>query len=144
MKLLNTKLHNFRGILEEEVQFHRFMNLLSHLGIAHSVIHDDDDNRDEHADLNQLIQSLRHATLTHSIYPIAKDVESFLGIPPAGSDHRKPQHVLFLYSEGKIDGGKLSAFCSIVEGCLPQPASPPAQSAAPVAAAPASASQGTP
>ena len=97
---------------------HRFMNLLGHLGIAHSVIHDDDDNKDEHADLNQLIQSSKHVTLTHSIHSIAKDVETFLNIPPAGSDHRKPQHVLFLYSKGKIDDVKLAAFCTVVEGCL--------------------------
>jgi hypothetical protein len=101
---------------------HRFMNLLSHLGIAHSVIYDDDNNAGKHADLNQLIQSSKHATLTHSIHPIAKDVETFLNIPPAGSDHRKPQHVLFLYSEGKIDNSKLAAFCAIVEGCLPKSA----------------------
>jgi putative ATP-dependent endonuclease of the OLD family len=105
---------------------HRFMNLLGHLGIAHSVIHDDDNNKDEHADLNLLIQSSKNAKLTLSIHAIAQDVESFLNIPPAGSDHRKPQHVLFLYSEGKIDPGKLAAFCSVVEGCLPNPAQPAA------------------
>jgi hypothetical protein len=105
---------------------HRFMNLLGHLGVAHSVIHDDDNNKDEHVDLNQLIQSSKHAKLTLSIHVIAQDVESFLNIPSAGSDHRKPQHVLFLYSEGKIDSGKLAAFCALVEGCLPQPAAPAA------------------
>jgi hypothetical protein len=90
------------------------------------VIHDDDNNKDEHVDLNQLIQSSKHAKLTLSIHVIAQDVESFLNIPSAGSDHRKPQHVLFLYSEGKIDSGKLAAFCALVEGCLPQPAAPAA------------------
>lgn len=109
---------------------HRFMNLLGHLGVGHSVIHDDDNNKDEHADLNQLIQSSKHAKLTLSIHAIAQDVESFLNIPSAGSDHRKPQHVLFLYSEGKIDAGKLAAFCAVVEGCLPKPAQPPAPAAA--------------
>ena len=109
---------------------HRFMNLLGHLGIAHSVIHDDDDNKDEHADLNKLIQNSKHEKLTVSIYPVAQDVESFLNIRLAGSAHRKPQHVLFLYSEGKIDAGKLKEFCSVVEGCLPQPAQPPAAPAA--------------
>lgn len=104
---------------------HRFMNLLGHLGVAHSVIHDDDNNKDEHADLNQLIQSSKHAKLTHSIHAIATDIETFLNIPPT-DPHRKPQHVLFLYSEGKIDAGKLAAFCSVVEGCLPKPAQPPA------------------
>jgi putative ATP-dependent endonuclease of the OLD family len=113
---------------------HRFMNLLCHLGVAHSVIHDDDNNKDEHADLNQLIQSSKHATLTHSIHAIVQDVESFLSIPSPSSDHRKPQHVLFLYSEGKIDAGKLAAFCSVVEGCLPKLAQPPTR--APAAAAP--------
>jgi hypothetical protein len=100
---------------------HRFMNLLAHLGISHSVIHDDDNNKDEHADLNQLIQSSKHAKLTLSIHTIPQDIETFLNIPSPGSDHRKPQHVLFLYSEGKIDAEKLASFCSIVEGCLPKP-----------------------
>jgi putative ATP-dependent endonuclease of the OLD family len=103
---------------------HRFMNLLSHLGISHSVIHDDDNNKDEHNDLNKLIQSSKHATLTLSIHAITHNLESFLAIPSAKSDHRKPQHVLFLYSEGKIDEVKLSAFCTIIEGCLPKPNQP--------------------
>lgn len=98
---------------------HRFMNLLSRLGVAHSVIHDDDNDKNEHADLNQLIQASRHATLTSAVYAIPKDLEAFLDIPPAGSDHRKPQHVLFLYAESKIDSVRLAAFCGIVEGCLP-------------------------
>ena len=98
---------------------HRFMNLLGHLGINHSVIHDDDNNKDEHSDLNQLIQATKHPTLTLAVQPIAQDLETFLGIPPSGSPHRKPQHVLFLYSEGKIDAGKLTAFCTLVESCLP-------------------------
>jgi predicted ATP-dependent endonuclease of OLD family len=113
---------------------HRFMNLLSHLGVAHSVIHDDDNNKDEHADLNQLIQSSKHVKLTHHIHQITKDLEDLLGLPPAGpngkkADHRKPQHVLFHYTENKIDAGKLAAFCSIVEGCLPKPAQSPAPAA---------------
>jgi putative ATP-dependent endonuclease of OLD family len=116
---------------------HRFINLLVRLGIAHSVIHDDDNNVDEHADLNLLIQTSRHATLTLSIYAIAQDVESFLNIPSAGPDHRKPQHVLFLYSEGRIDAEKLAAFCSVVEACLPKPAQPPAVGPAAEAVLPA-------
>lgn len=114
---------------------HRFMNLLGRLGIRHSVIHDDDDNKDEHAELNQLIQSSKHATLTHSVQTIATDIETFLDIPSAGASHRKPQHVLFLYSEGKIDARKLAAFCALVEGCLPKPAAVASvASVAPVAA----------
>lgn len=113
---------------------HRFMNLLGHLGIAHSVIHDDDNSKEEHDDLNQLIQNSKHVTLTHHIHQIGTDLETLLGLPPAGpngkaADHRKPQHVLFHYTEGKIDAVKLAAFCSIVEGCLPRRAQTPAPSA---------------
>lgn len=116
---------------------HRFMNLLGHLGIAHSVIHDDDNNENEHADLNLLIQNSKHAKLTLSIHAVPKDVENFLKIPSAGSDHRKPQHVLFLYTEGKIDKEQLAAFCSVVEGCLPLSAPPPATDPKGVALPPA-------
>ncbi len=107
---------------------HRFMNLLGHLGIAHSVIHDDDNNKDEHADLNLLIQSSKHAKHTYLIQTIAQDLESLLNIPSTDS-HRKPQHVLFLYSEGQIDAGKLASFCSMVESCLPKLNQPPAPAA---------------
>jgi predicted ATP-dependent endonuclease of OLD family len=98
---------------------HRFMNLLSHLGIPHSVIHDDDGHRDEHADLNDLIQSTRHATLTRAIHVIPNDFESLLGIPSPGNERRKPQHVLFLYGDGQIDAERLATFCKIVEDSLP-------------------------
>jgi putative ATP-dependent endonuclease of OLD family len=99
---------------------HRFINLLAHLGIEHSVVHDDDGNRKEHADLNHLIQSSRHATFTRAIESIPNDLENFLGIPSPGDDRRKPQHVLFLYSEGKIDSGRLASFCEIIGRCLPK------------------------
>lgn len=98
---------------------HRFMNLLGYLGITHSVIHDDDNNKDEHADLNQLIQSSKNPQLTYSIHAIAQDIEALLNIPSAGLKHRKPQHILFLYSEGKIDQTRLETFCKIVEAALP-------------------------
>ncbi len=99
---------------------HRFMNLLGHLGISHSVIFDDDQNRAEHAELNSLIQDSKHPIHTCSLQAISSDLETFLGIPKAGAPHRKPQHVLFLYSEGKISSERLGEFCRLVEGCLPK------------------------
>ena len=97
---------------------HRFVNLLTEIGIPHSVILDDDKKRNEHADLNDLIKNSRDETLTHSVSLIDGDLESLLDLPKT-VPHRKPQHVLFLYSEGKIDDNKLTEFCSMVEGCLP-------------------------
>ena len=103
---------------------HRFMNLLGHLGIPHSVIHDDDDNKDLHVEFNQLIQDSRHPTLTLEIQSIPGDLEKMLGVPPPKSDHRKPQHLLYLYETGQIDNANVDAFCQLVESCLPSKLAP--------------------
>lgn len=99
---------------------HRFMNLLSHLGILHAVLHDDDNGKDEHADVNQLIQASKHADLTTTVCAVPGDLECFLAIPKPKSDHRKPQHLLFLHEAGQIATDRVHAFCTIVEGCLPR------------------------
>jgi len=106
---------------------HRFMNLLSGLGISHSVLHDDDNGKDEHAELNQLIADTKHATLTTTINQVPGDIEALLGVPAPKSDHRKPQHLLFLHETKQIDGKKLGDFCNLVTACIPAPVpTPPA------------------
>jgi len=94
---------------------HRFMNLLSALGVEHSIVYDDDNNKDEHADINALIIASKDGQFTKGIKDIKGKLEDMLGVPPAGSDHRKPQHILYLYSENRIDEKKLEAFCSLVK-----------------------------
>jgi predicted ATPase len=98
---------------------HRFMNLLSTLGVPHSVIYDDDNNKEEHLDINQLIEDSKHPKLTLCVNPVGGDLETMLDITPACSDHRKPQHVLYQYETGKIDATKLKEFCLLIESCLP-------------------------
>jgi putative ATP-dependent endonuclease of OLD family len=98
---------------------HRFMNLLSHLGVPHSVIHDDDNGKDEHAEINQLINDSRHSTLTLCVKQIPGKLEAMLGVPAAGSDHRKPQHVLYHYATGQIEATRLQDFCALVAACFP-------------------------
>jgi predicted ATP-dependent endonuclease of OLD family len=97
---------------------HRFMNLISSLGINHSVIFDDDNNRNEHEELNKLIEESR-TPFTFAVKQITKDLESFLSIPSAGSVHRKPQHVLYLYANGKIGKEKIDDFCKMIDLCIP-------------------------
>lgn len=97
---------------------HRFMNLFGRLGIAHSVLHDDDHNKAAHAEFSQLIQESMFPGLTIKIKQISGDLEKMLGLPPPGSPHRKPQHVLYLYESEQIDQTKLDAFCKLVEECL--------------------------
>lgn len=98
---------------------HRFMSLLTALGIRHSVLHDDDNDRDEHADINQLIQASK-STLTTAVCTVRGNLEAFLGIPKPSSEHRKPQHLLFLHETGQIADDKIQVFCTLVEGCLAQ------------------------
>lgn len=97
---------------------HRFMNLLNRLGICYVVLYDDDNNKEEHSGLNQLIKDSNNPEFTMKIYPIQKDIETFLGIDPATSPHRKPQHLLYRYSEKKIPQDKLNEFCKIIESCF--------------------------
>jgi len=98
---------------------HRFMNLLSRLGLSHSVVHDDDDNNGEHADINKLIQDSRNDDFTSSIEVINGDLERYLGVGKPVSNHRKPQHMLYYYETGRIEESKLDAFCSLIDNCLP-------------------------
>jgi putative ATP-dependent endonuclease of OLD family len=97
---------------------HRFMNLLNHMGISYSVIHDDDNDKNEHKEVNQLIEDTKNPQFTFAIKQIKGDIETFLGVPSAGADHRKPQHMLFMYENGKIAQDKLDAFCNLVDECL--------------------------
>lgn len=99
---------------------HRFINLLVALGISHSVLYDDDLDRQEHKELNELILASRHGSLTLNVQTISGNIEKLLKIPPASSPHRKPQHILFLFETGKIDAGNLRQFCQLVEACLPK------------------------
>jgi predicted ATP-dependent endonuclease of OLD family len=97
---------------------HRFMSLLSALGVSHSVFHDDDDDQNEHQELNQLIADSKNADLTIKIQTIAKNLETALGITPAGSPHRKPQHILYWYATDQINESKLNDFCGLVQSCF--------------------------
>lgn len=97
---------------------HRFMNLLSSLGVAHAVLHDDDNNANEHQELNQLVADSKSADFTRSVITIPKDLEDYLGVAPPGSSHRKPQHLLYCYATNQIDSAKLTGFCELVRSCF--------------------------
>lgn len=97
---------------------HRFMSLLSGLGVVHAVLHDDDNNANEHQELNQLIADSKHTDFTHAVVTIPKDLEAALGVAPAGSKHRKPQHVLYCYATNQIDEARLEGFCNLVQSCF--------------------------
>jgi hypothetical protein len=93
------------------------MHLLSALGIRHSVLHDDDDGRDYHKEINDLIHKCRNAEFTMDVQRISGDLERLLNIPPAGSVHRKPQHVMYLYDTNSIEAEGLRKLCEMVAKC---------------------------
>jgi hypothetical protein len=97
---------------------HRFMNLLSSLGVVHAVLHDDDNNANEHQELNQLIADSKNPDFTCSVITIPRDLEDLLGVTPPGSSHRKPQHLLYCYATNQIDTLKLASFCELVQSCF--------------------------
>jgi len=97
---------------------HRFMNLLSCLGVVHAVLHDDDNNAKEHQELNQLVEDSKNKEYTCSVITIPKDLEDYLGVTSAGPSHRKPQHLLYCYTTNQINNAKLTGFCELVQSCF--------------------------
>ena len=96
----------------------RFVGLFKALGIPHSVLYDDDGNRNQHSEVNALIDGMRDADLTIAVKPVPGCLEKTLGVPD-GPRHSKPEHMLGLYERGEIDEQKLLGFCALVGECMP-------------------------
>lgn len=111
---------------------HRFMNLLSKLGVDHAVLHDDDENNNEHKVLNQLVRDSR-TEFTRAIVPIPGELETLLGVDRQKQTSRKPQHLLYRYDSNGIDGDKLAEFCRLVNDCFATPDSYQPEQARPFA-----------
>jgi len=98
---------------------HRFMNLFSRLGIRHSVLFDHDDGKYPYVE--ETIHNAR-SEHTFAIVSFPRDIETFLGIPYAGSPHRKPQHVMYYYRNGLIEEINIETFVAKIKALLPKPA----------------------
>jgi predicted ATP-dependent endonuclease of OLD family len=85
---------------------HRFMRLFQELGIKHYVLYDGDNGR--HAAIDTTIRATSNP-LTGAIDTFPNDLESFLGVPPAGRSDRKPQHVMLQVEQNGIDLNPLAA-----------------------------------
>lgn len=98
---------------------HRFMALLSKLGIEHSVLRDKDPGNQLQSEVNQLIDNCK-TTYTVGIDELDPGLEGYLGLPPVDPrrSDRKPQSAIYAYTTGNLDANKLAAFCKIVEKLL--------------------------
>ncbi len=83
---------------------HRFMHLLTELGIPHSVVFDGDNGRKHHALWNGIVAD-SSTGLTSGIHQFDEDLEAFLGIPkPNGRNDLKPINIIKHHIDGSIDG----------------------------------------
>jgi hypothetical protein len=101
----------------------RFMNLFGNLGISHSVIYDDDQNKTGEdlkmqTDCNELINASRNQ-FTTCIESIAGNLELFLGIDTNSRSDKKAQIVLYSYDTGAIQQDRINDYISIIKKCLP-------------------------
>lgn len=76
---------------------HRFMRIFQQFGIRHYVLYDSDNGR--HAAIDTTIQAASNP-FTRGIDTFPRDLEQYIGIPPAARPHRKPQHVMLQVSNG--------------------------------------------
>jgi predicted ATP-dependent endonuclease of OLD family len=87
---------------------HRYMLLLSSLGIRHGVLIDADRNQGIHKIVNEhILETCTEHTVGVEVFP--QDLEAFLGISPAPRRDLKPVHALSTYRSGGIAGDKLEA-----------------------------------
>jgi len=123
--LIKNKWENLREkriyILDAMGKFniHRYMNLFKELGIFHSVLADEDEDRNVQEFINQFIEGQKNE-FTRSIDFFDKDIETFLDIkpPPSNRKDKKPLNVMWNYFKGNISTDNIDALKGKVEGLL--------------------------
>ena len=93
---------------------HRYMALLTALGIEHSVLFDSDQNSEIHGIVNSFIQDQK-TDFTKNIHAFEKDFEEFLGIEKPKRRDLKPLNIIVKYQNQKISSGKLTKLKAILE-----------------------------
>ncbi|MGV8058070.1 MAG: ATP-dependent endonuclease [Smithellaceae bacterium] len=109
--------NQWKDLREKQVYFtdclgkyniHRFIGLLTALGVSHSIIYDMDGNAGKHMVINAFIES-RRSKLTTGMYAFKQDIENYLGVtqPPKERDDLKPLNLLKALVEGNIPEAKI-------------------------------------
>jgi hypothetical protein len=78
-------------------------------GIAHGVMLDDDNDKQHHGAVNDLIEVCKNSHTLHTPVKFQDCLEKFLGLPPVLRDDKKPMEMLKAMTGGKIPAEKLSA-----------------------------------
>ncbi len=96
---------------------HRFMHLLTALGIRHSVIHDKDEDKKNHAVWNSCIAKSK-SSCTSAVHIFPGELEDFLCVPKAQRPNLKPMNVIKRYNAGEISAERIAELEAIVRGQL--------------------------
>lgn len=88
---------------------HRYMALLSAYGIPHGVMLDDDQGKDLHGAVNDLIEACATPQTLAAPVKFNDCLESFLGIPVPDREDKKPVEVIKAITGGAIDPARLQA-----------------------------------
>ncbi|WP_373867055.1 TOPRIM nucleotidyl transferase/hydrolase domain-containing protein, partial [Thermobrachium celere] len=93
----------------------RYMNLLSRLGISHSVLIDSDNDKKNkviHEIFNSCIEDSK-TIFTKGIYAFDTDLEGFLGIEKS-EKYFKPLNIMYRYKKGEISDEKIEELKNIL------------------------------
>ena len=93
---------------------HRYMALLTALGIEHSVLFDSDQDAGIHEIINSFIQDQK-TDFTKNIHAFEEDFEEFLGIEKPERRDLKPLNVMVKYRNQEISSDKLTELKAILE-----------------------------
>ncbi len=74
--------------------FHRFMKLFDTYGIYHGIMFDNDDEKNEHVAINQLIRDKKNDFSLAEPFEFNKCLETHLGLSLPGRDDQKPLQIL--------------------------------------------------
>lgn len=115
MKLRRLHIHNFRSIIDANIDvmdkfnLHRYTALPEHFGIPYGLMLDDDQDKQHHKVVNQM---LRNQTGQNRLAPpvfIPTHMESFLGKALPGRNDRKPVQILRKLEAGGMEADRLAA-----------------------------------
>lgn len=96
---------------------HRYIALLSGLGIPHSVLMDSDNARDVHGIVNKFISD-RRTEFTTKFSQFDKDLEEFLGIERTKRTDLKPLNVISKVRSGEITEEKMTELRKRIDSIL--------------------------
>ncbi len=103
--------------------FHRFLRLFKTYGIYHGIMFDNDDEKNEHAAINQLIRDKKNEFTLADPFEFNKCLENHLDLTLTGRDDQKPLQILKALEDKTITSEQITelrnAFCqslAIVDG----------------------------